>query len=499
MPLSLVPLPSRLKRAPGRLELGARVVFISEERNHGIQLQIERISKALSLPSAKGRVVWVDVEISKAHGGLGAEGYRLKIRREGVLIQASALDGVRHAASTLLQLRESSKGGHLEALDIEDKPAFGWRGVLVDSCRHFVSLAFLRKVVDEMAALKFNRLHWHLTDDQAWCIEIKKYPRLARDFAPQGHYKQAELKEFIAYAAARGVSIVPEIEMPGHATAALAAFPKLSCQGKDIKLPSLFGIQRHVFCAGNEAAYRFLGDVLKEVVALFPSPQIHIGCDEVKKDNWQACPKCQAAMRRLGLKDEKKLQSHFAARCVAILRKLGREAVCWDEINEGGAPKGVIVQCWHSGHKPSLVAQAVKNGLRAISSPTEFCYFDYSNWSLGFKKASQFELLPRGLNARQKKLVLGGECAMWSEFIPQRLFMSRLFPRAFATAEVLWRGKAAPGLLKRAQGRAKALARRGVQGGAFEGGKSFKAIPWEPAWWNKKFSAALKLPKPPGW
>ncbi len=466
-------------------------------------MKLEIIPRPAKVSFQKGRLTLgaapaLKLQMGKHHRDLGEEGYRLSVREDGILIQAFTQAGLRYGLNTLAQLQQGKTW--LPVLTLEDRPKFAWRGVLIDSCRHFHSVPFLKKVIEELAFFKFNRMHWHLTEDNAWRIEIKKYPRLTQKFAPGGHYTQAQVRELVAFAEARGVTIVPEIEMPGHATAALAAYPGLSCAGKPIPLPSLFGLKRHVFCAGREEVFRFQKNVLKEVAGLFPSKELHIGCDEVKKDNWKACPRCQARMEKLGLKDEKALQTYFAARCLKILKGLGKTAVAWDEINEGGAPKGVIVQCWHIGEKPNLVAQAARAGLKAIASPTEYCYLDYSNWSLDLKKASQFEPVPRGLNAAQKKLVLGGECALWTEFIPQDQAFKRLFPRALATAEVLWSGKPEfKEFERRVKVQVKALAKRGVKSGPAGTSRADKAIPWEPAYYKKGFPKSLKHPKPKGW
>jgi hexosaminidase len=497
MNLAVIPRPSRALALKGRMPLGGPMQFAVLGLHPGLAGQAGLIERALAGKNRRVQPVSARLEMDPALAKrLGPEGYSLVIRAEGLHLSAAGIAGIRHGVSTLRQLAEAAKGPWLQAMAITDIPQFAWRGLLIDSCRHFQSVEFLKRTLDEMAYFKLNRMHWHLTEDVAWRLEIKKYPRLTKEMAPGGFYSQAQVKELVAYAAERGITIIPEIEVPGHSGAAMAAYPELSCTGGPGKLPRLFQANKDIFCAGKETGFRFIENVLKEVVALFPSAQIHIGCDEVPKDRWRACPHCQARITKLKLKDEKALQSYFAARCIGMLKKLGRAAVAWDEINEGVAPPGVIVQCWHA-QKPDLVAQAAKDGHLAIASSTEFCYFDYSNWSLDLKKAWSFRPVPAGLNAAQRRRVLGGEAALWTEYVPQARVHPKLFPRLLGTCEALWSGgKSYPEFKRRALAQMRHLARRGVKSGPAGSSPREKALPWEPAFWDARFPSSLKMPTP---
>ena len=251
------------------------------------------------------------------------------------------------AAADVAQSKEAGATCQVPCCHIEDQPRFPWRGLLLDESRHFFGKEFVKQTIDRLAAYKLNTLHWHLTDDQGWRIEIKKYPLLTgigawRDQTERdgkrygGFYTQDEIREIVAYAAQRHVTIVPEIEMPGHSLAALASYPQFSCRGGPLKVLTVFGISQDVYCAGNDATFAFLDDVLDEVIGLFPSTFIHVGGDECPKDRWKKCPKCQARIKAEGLKNEDELQSYFIRRIEEHVASKGRRLIGWDEILEGG-------------------------------------------------------------------------------------------------------------------------------------------------------------------
>ena len=415
-----------------------------------------------------------------ADSGLGEEGYELKVTEKGVVLRAAEPGGLFYGVQTLRQLLPPQIESRKKVLGVEwtipcveitDKPRFGWRGSLLDCCRHFMSTDFLKRYIDLLAYHKMNRFHWHLTGDQGWRIEIKKYAKLTEisawrntgpgnlrppDDPPQtdeiygGYYTQEDIKDIVDYAKSRYVMVVPEIEMPGHCVGALAAYPQLSCTGGPFKVKNTMGVFEDVYCAGNEETFEFLEDVLSEVVELFPAPYIHIGGDECPKARWKACPKCQARIRAEGLKDEHELQSYFVKRIEKFLLTKNRRLIGWDEILEGGLAPQATVQSWR-GMNGAIAA--AKQGHDVIASPTSHCYFDYPyskkqaasfpGWMgvLPTKKVYSFEPLPEGLTVQQQRHILGGEGNVWTEVAPQEEVESRAYPRLTALAEVLWSAK----------------------------------------------------------
>jgi len=412
--------------------------------------------------------------------GLGDEGYELTVTQNSVVLRAPNQAGLFYGVQTircLLPAQIESKKKVLSTcwkipcVQIKDKPRFGWRGSLLDCCRHFMSVPFVKRYIDLLAYHKMNRLHWHLTEDQGWRIEIKKYPKLTEtsawrntgpgnlrppDDPPQtdqiygGYYTQEDIKEILSYAKSRHVMVIPEIEMPGHSVGALAAYPQLSCTGGPFKVRNTMGISKDVYCAGNEKTFEFLEDVLTEVVELFPAPYIHIGGDECPKDRWKECPKCQARIKNEGLKDEHELQSYFIKRIEKILLAKNRRLVGWDEILEGGLAPQATVQSWR-GMEGAIAAAT--SGHDTIVSPITHCYFDYPhnekeakvfpNWMgvTSTEKVYSFEPLPEGLTLDQQRHILGGEGNIWTEVAPQEEVDARAYPRLTALAEVLWSPK----------------------------------------------------------
>ncbi|MFT7619256.1 MAG: hexosaminidase [Planctomycetota bacterium] len=387
---------------------------------------------------------------------LGDEGYRLTISKQQVVIEAQKAAGLFYGAQSLRQLwtsknpRSSFQQAVIPCLVIEDEPRFSWRGMLLDCGRHFMDKDFVKRYIDLLAFHKMNRLHWHLTEDQGWRIEIKKYPRLTEVGAWRtyddkstygGFYTQEDVKEIVAYAKARFITVVPEIEMPGHSVAALAAYPELSCSGGPFEVETQWGVHKDVYCAGNERTFNFLEDVLLEVMDLFDSPFIHIGGDECPKDRWHECEKCQARIKNENLKDEHELQSWFIRRIEKFLARHDRRLIGWDEILEGGLAPAATVQSWR-GMKGAIAAATT--GHDAIVSPTSHAYFDYDIDTTDLRQVYGFEPIPPELTTEQAKHILGGECNMWTERAPQETIDSKVFPRILAMAEVLWSPQVAP-------------------------------------------------------
>ncbi|MCX7974557.1 MAG: family 20 glycosylhydrolase [Candidatus Aminicenantes bacterium] len=415
---------------------------------------------------------------------LEAEGYELRINDSHITLDSKKVAGLFYGIQTLWQILPASmelvdlanssetaiSPSHppIQALScltfpllhVVDKPRFRWRGVHLDCSRHFFPKEWIKKLLETMAAYKLNTFHWHLTDDQGWRIEIKKYPRLTEigawrretmeDGQPYGgFYTQEDIKEIIEYAQKRFITVVPEIEMPGHCLAALAAYPELSCSGGPFKVGTEWGVMNDVFCPGSEETFAFLENVLGEVIELFPSDYIHIGGDEVPKIRWKNCLRCQTRIKTEGLKDESELQSYFIKRIEAFLNSRGKRLIGWDEILEGGLAPRATVMSWR-GMAGGITA--ARNGHDVIMSPTSHCYFDYYQGLVdepkaigGFlplEKVYTFEPVPAELKPEEARHILGAQANLWTEYIKtpeQAEYM--LFPRLLALAEVVWSPK----------------------------------------------------------
>lgn len=401
----------------------------------------------------------------------GEEGYVLDVHADGVRIAARTEAGLFYGAVSLWQLATADGGQgatRIAAQRIEDAPAYAWRGLMLDVARHFRSVDEVKAVLDQMAQLKLNTFHWHLTDDQGWRIEIKKYPRLTevggcriragangRDAQGKpvrycGYYTQEQIREVVAYAAARHIAVVPEIEMPGHAQAAIAAYPELGVGDVLKQAPPVspdWGVHTYLFNP-EDATFAFLTGVLDEVVALFPSRYVHIGGDEAAKDQWQASPKVQAKIRSLGLTDEAALQSWFVGRIGRHLQQRGRVLLGWDEILEGGKlPANATVMSWR-GDEGAL--EAAREGHDVIVSPDRKLYLDYvqserddepsGRYPAGTLRAFyDFQMIPPGMDAQQARRVIGAQGNLWVEHKRTfELVQMALHPRLDALAEVVW-------------------------------------------------------------
>jgi len=476
----LVPLPRSLRSGTGEFVAAERLVIYLE----GDRSQLARPAALL----AAGLSVGADAVPTQPLPGeipagalllrlapdreLGAEGYALTVRPEQVILSAPAEAGLQRGAQTLLQLLPvggtTDKNLRLPCLEIRDWPRFPYRGMHLDVCRHFFPVTFIKRYLDLLALHKFNRFHWHLTEDQGWRIEIRRYPELARvasrraetlvghysdqphqfDGRPHGGYfTQEEVREVVAYAAALGITVIPEIEMPGHSLAALAAYPELSCTGGPFAPATKWGVFPDVYCAGNDEVFRFLEGVLDEVIALFPGEYIHIGGDECPKTRWEECPKCQARMEAEGLDSEHELQSWFIRRIENFLHSQGRRLIGWDEILEGGLAPDATVMSWR-GVAGGI--EAAQQGHDVIMTPGTHCYFDhYQAGPVGeplaiggmttLRKVYGFEPVPGELTETQAKHVLGAQGNVWTEYIatPEQVEYM-ILPRMCALAEVLW-------------------------------------------------------------
>lgn len=491
----IVPLPTKLTPKEGRFEFTKNTRLVWPYADAGLKPVVEgfaaQLRRASGLPleyfSAnstaipKGGHVYF---IEAAPGKMGVEDYRLTIEPDRVGIVAASPKGYFYATQTLLQLLppEAFSAEVVKKVDwaapcvqVEDQPRFGYRGVMLDVGRHFFPVADVKKYIDLLALHKFNTFHWHLTDDQGWRIEIKKYPKLTQigskrketivghasrnspnytgKFDGQEHagfYTQDEVREVVRYAQSKYVTVVPEIELPGHALAALAAYPELGANPDRIyEVSTTWGVHDDVFMP-REQTFTFLEDVLTEVLALFPSEYIHVGGDECPKKNWRESRFCQELMKKLGLKDEHELQSYFIQRIDKFLTAKGRRLIGWDEILEGGLSPNATVMSWR-GEKGGI--EAAKQAHDVIMTPTTYVYLDYYQGDpkteppgiggyLPLRTVYGYEPLPAELSPTEAKRIRGVQANLWTEYIKTRSHLEYMtFPRAIAVAEVAWSPK----------------------------------------------------------
>jgi hexosaminidase len=405
------------------------------------------------------------------------EGYILTVTPKRIVITARNAVGLFYGVQTLRQLMPVKVESPLlveglvlsvPACEIKDEPRFGYRGMHLDVGRHMFPVGYIKKYIDMIALHKMNTFHLHLTEDQGWRIEIKKYPRLTEvgafrketvaghggkrpftfDGKPYGgFYTQDEVKEIVAYAASKFVTVIPEIEMPGHSMAALASYPELGCTGGPYEVQTRWGVFDDVFCAGKEETFRFLEDVLSEVIELFPSKYIHIGGDECPKTRWEKCPLCQKRMKEEGLKDEHELQSYFIQRIEKFVLSKGRRIIGWDEILEGGLAPEATVMSWR-GTAGGIAAAKQKHDV--IMTPSTYVYLDYYQSEpegeplaiggyLPLEKVYSYNPMPKELTQEEQKYILGVQGNLWAEYLnsPEQMeYMA--YPRMFAISEIGW-------------------------------------------------------------
>lgn len=478
-PPPLVPLPRDVERLSGSFEVKDETAIAydprdAREKDIAIYLAglVQRTRRLSLKPQAPAGGPGILLQRLPDPAATGKEGYRLEVRPGGIVVSASQTAGLFYGCVTLWQLLTQNSGSGavtLGSMRIEDAPRFAWRGLLLDSVRHYQSPAFIKSFLDIMALHKLNVLQWHLTDDQGWRLEIRKYPRLtqigawrvpagappAADVDPAtgaprlygGYYTQAQVREIVAYAAARNITIVPEIEMPGHATAAIVAYPRLGTLGTPpARVPSDWGIYPNLYNV-DDSTFAFLEDVLTETMALFPGPYIHIGGDEAVKTQWKSSPAIQARMRAIGIRDEEGLESYFMQRVGSFLNAHGRQVVGWDEILQGGAPSGTTVMSWR-GIDGAVVA--AKSGHDAVLTPAPVLYMDNRQGGGADEPPGRgqietladvynFDPAPASLDAGERAHILGVQANIWTEHIrtEQRVeYMA--FPRAAALADVAW-------------------------------------------------------------
>ena len=410
----------------------------------------------LSQPKAGNAIV-----LRLSDGDFGSEGYGLTIERDTVTISAAEPAGLFYGIQTFLQLlpvKTDEKSVSIDCLKITDKPKYGWRSFMLDSGRQHQSIEYIKGALDWMAMLKINVFHWHLTEGQGWRIEIKKYPRLteigskvATGPEQQGYYTQEQIREIVAYAKQLHITVVPEIDIPGHSEAALIAYPEMTCLKKAPE--SVMGFSSNLFCGGREETYKFLFDVFDEVCELFPSEYIHIGGDEAPKKIWDKCPDCQAKIKQHGLKDSHALQIYFTNRIAGHLAEKGRTAICWGDVITHPGPAlndNVAVYWWNwRKNKDKAFKEAMKRNTKIICGTNYYTYLNFpvSPWrkykgNRTFDIQMAYEKNPCDLNEltdKQKKLVLGMGTCLWTDWnLTEDMLDGRAFPRIYALAEQMW-------------------------------------------------------------
>jgi hexosaminidase len=488
--VSIIPAPERIVTTAVSYTVTSKTKILVEQGNTEASRVANMLAKkfqvttGFSLPvietknelTDKNTILFTSVN---ADSSLGKEGYELSVTKDGVVVKAPQAAGMFYAMQTILQLlppeiegSSISKGinWQIPGVEIRDTPRFKWRGMHLDVCRHFMPLEFIKKYIDNMAMHKLNTFHWHLTEDQGWRIEIKKYPKLtevgawrkeslighAKDKPYKfdgkrhgGFYTQAQAKEIVAYAKERFITVIPEIEMPGHAKAAIAAYPELGVTGKPVEVATHWGIFPDIFNV-EESTFKFLEDVLTEVMEIFPSEYIHIGGDEAIKDQWKTSDKIQQKIKELGLKDEHELQSYFITRMEKFINSKGRKLIGWDEILEGGLAPNATVMSWQ-GIEGGIAA--AKSSHDVIMTPVQHLYFwtyqgDPATEPFAFggyiplQKVYNFEPIPSVLTADQSKYILGAQGCAWTEYMETPKDVEYMvFPRMSALAEIVWSPK----------------------------------------------------------
>jgi hexosaminidase len=481
--VTILPLPAQTEKRPGSFQLSAETGILTDTANRwnaeylrgllaaptGFPLRLLTLRlEPQGKPEARQAKNILHLRLDPGLGSLGREGYRLTVTPEAITIQAPETTGVFYGIQSLRQLLPvaveesqlvSDADWRIPCQVITDQPRFAWRGFMLDEGRHFQGMETILQILDLMALQKLNIFHWHLTEDQGWRIEIKKYPRLTdvgsqrtgtsktilgkkHDGIPHGgFYTQAEIRAIVAYAAERHITIVPEIEIPGHCMAALTAYPELSCSGGPFDVATHFGIYPDIYCAGKEAVFTFLQNVLDEVLELFPSPYIHIGGDEAPKKRWKKCPDCQRRIQAEGLKDEHALQVYFTNRIAVYLDLKGRHVMGWNEILQDGLVRSAVVQFWARGRQRLL--EAIRTGKRATVMSTYLdTYLDHGYSLMPLSRAYRYEPIPTELAEKEAASILGLEFPLWTEWVPNRARLDyQTYPRLTALAETGWTPK----------------------------------------------------------
>ena len=425
-----------------------------------VEVSYVRIFKEVVLPEYKIRFLKQDKKADitfRSDSSLPKDAYRLLITPARLEVYAADNGGFIYAVQTLRQwVEKDGKSAAFVCGEVMDKPRVGWRSFLLDSGRQYQKVSTVKKYIDMVSMLKMNYLQWHLTEGLGWRIEIKKYPLLTEIGAfvgkgaeQQGYYTQDEIREIVKYATERNVTIVPEIDMPGHAEAALSAYPEWTCFGDSVKIP-LTGFTGNIFCAGKDKTFEVLKNIVDEVCELFPSAYIHLGGDEAPKSNWNKCADCQRRIKEIGLKDSHDLQLWFSSQMASHLKAKGRKAIFWgDVVYQDGysLPDNVIIQWWNfRGHRDLALKNALSRNLSVICGTNNYTYLNFpvTPWS-GYKKGRTFGLSdvylhnPSYRPEEKNEKVIGMSCALWTDYgVTENMIDRRLFPRILAISEQMW-------------------------------------------------------------
>ena len=477
-PAPLIPYPAELKAAGGSLTIGngsmVCVTNAASQQTATYLIGLVKSLRGLDLTNAACGEASITLKLDPAAPVEAREGYDLTVGKDGVVIRARTEAGLFYGAVTLGQLLSPDDrfgtAVKLDGVSIRDYPRYAWRGLMIDPARHFLPVADVKTMIDQMAQHKLNTMHFHLSDDQGWRVEIKRYPNLTKIGAWRsppynggpgsptephgGFYTQDEIRDLVAYAAARNITIVPEIDMPGHAQAAVASYPEIGIRdlkngGDQPKVSTDWGVNPYLFNT-DETSLTFIRNVLDEVMELFPSTYIHVGGDEAVKNQWEQSKAVQAQIKALGLKDEHQLQTWFIDQLGAYLNSRGRRLIGWDEILEGGIPKTAAIMSWRGTKGAITAAQA---GHDVVLSPTNPLYFDNlqskrndepaaRGWVVPLADVYTFEATPPELTPDQGKHVLGAQANLWSEFLMSGWYVQHAaFPRGDALSEALWSPK----------------------------------------------------------
>lgn len=485
--IAIVPMPNDITVNEGSFKVAGATVYAAPELDKAARTWVMDFATKLTTVTGKPSL-YSETPTKKgicflSDPALDAEAYTIDVTKNMVIVKASTAAGVRYATQTIGQMLPPAYYGNAKAakeawvlpcVSIKDSPRFGYRGLMLDVCRHFFSVDEVKKYLDIMAMYKMNTFHWHLSEDQGWRIEIKKYPKLTEIGAWRdstkigahrdansgydhtrygGFYTQDQIREVVAYAEKLGITVMPEIDLPGHMVAALASYPELGCTGGPYNVRCTWGIATEVLCPGKETTFQFIEDVLTEIMDLFPSKYIDIGGDECPKVEWAKCPDCQRRIRQLGLRDkegstaEQQLQNYVTARVQKFVNEHGRKIVGWDEILEGDLAEGATVMSWR-GVKGGI--EAAKKGFDVIMSPNTYMYIDY--YQTKDKEREPLCIggyLPvdttyvcepyKGIPAEAQKHILGVQANLWTEYISTNEHLEyQLLPRAAALSEVQW-------------------------------------------------------------
>jgi hexosaminidase len=446
--LNLMPMPAKVQTGSGQLVIdpnfSVSITGHHEARlDRAVDLFLTQLRHQTGMPpidmkvtdSATATLVIQAAGVTKSVQELGEdESYRLDISSSGARLNAPTTLGVMRGLQTFLQLQQTTNAGFaVQAVSIEDSPRFSWRGLMIDVGRHFIPLDVLKRNLDGMAAVKLNVFHWHLSENQGFRIESKKFPKLQGMGSDGLFYTQEEVSDLIAYARERGIRVVPEFDMPGHATAWFAGYPELASGAGPYQIERQWGVFDPAMDPTREETYKFLDAFVGEMTALFPDQFFHIGGDEVNGKEWDANPKIQAYMRAHGLKDNNDLQAYFNQRVQKIVAKHGKTMLGWDEILRPDLPKSIVIQSWRG---PDSLAQAAKQGYRGLLSSG--FYVDLM-WSAERHYATEpLSGAAANLTPEEQKRILGGEACMWAEYVSPENIDSRIWPRSAAIAERLW-------------------------------------------------------------